>query len=292
MAPPTFCSGLADIASRYQGFVVDQWGVLHDGTTAYPDALDCLARLRANGRRVVLLSNSGRRADFSREHLRRLGIAPESYDALVTSGEATWQALRERRAPGFADLGRRCILWSRGGDRAMLEGQSLEAVDAVEDADFLLLSGTEDDLQVEQFEDALTRAAARRLPMVCANPDVVVVRPGGTTVFAPGAVAQRYRELGGEVVYVGKPHRPVYDLCLAALAPLAPEAILAIGDSVSHDIAGGKAMGLATALVMGGIHAALFDLAHGPSANLAALERLEAEYGATPDWVLPYLRWR
>jgi HAD superfamily hydrolase (TIGR01459 family) len=292
MAQPTFCSGLADIASRYQGFVIDQWGVLHDGTAAYPDALDCLERLRAAGRRVILLSNSGRRVDFSREHLRRLGIGPELYDGLVTSGEATWRALVERRDPAFAALGTRCFLWSRGGDRALLEGQTLEVVDDVARADFLLLGGTADEAQLEDFAQVLEQAVARGLPMICANPDLVVVRPGGGLGMAPGAVALRYKELGGEVAYVGKPHRPVYDLCLEALAPLAPAAVLAIGDSVAHDIAGGAAMGLATALVMSGIHAPLFDLERGRSANLAALERLEAAHGASPDWVLPYLRWR
>ncbi len=105
-------------------------------------------------------------------------------------------------------------------------------------------------------------------------------------------MALHYQELGGAVAYVGKPHRPVYDLCLEALAPLSPAAVLAIGDSVAHDVAGGAAMGLATALIMSGIHAPLFDLEHGRSANLPALERLAEQHGAAPDWVLPHLRWR
>jgi len=292
MVEPTFCSGLADLASRYRGFIVDQWGVLHDGETPYPDALECLRALRAAGKRVVLLSNSGQRAAINRQRLATLGIRPDLYDALVTSGEATWRALAERGDPFLAGLGRRCLLWARGGDRSLVEGQGLEVVADLGRADFLLLGGVEDDARLEQFSDALEQAAARDLPMICANPDVVAVQPRGGFGIAPGAVARQYEELGGRVVYVGKPHRPVYQLCLETLAPLSPGEVLVIGDSVAHDIAGGAGMGLATALIMGGIHAPLLDLEHGLSANAAALDRLEAEYGAKPDWVLPRFRWR
>jgi HAD superfamily hydrolase (TIGR01459 family) len=292
MAAPTFCSGLADIASRYQGFIVDQWGVLHDGAAAYPEALDCLSELRAAGKKVVLLSNSGRRAAFSREHLAGMGIGPDLYDGLVTSGEATFCAIAARREPGFENLGRRCYLWSRHGDRGQIEGQDLQVVDSVAEADFLLLAGIADDARLEDFTAILDEAAARGLPMVCANPDITVVQPGGVLGMAPGAVARHYENLGAPVAYVGKPHHPIYQLCLETLAPLPPDAILAVGDSVAHDIAGGAAMGLATALIMGGIHAPLFDLERGPSANSAALQRLEADHGASPDWVLPRFRWR
>jgi HAD superfamily hydrolase (TIGR01459 family) len=291
-AEPTFCSGLADLAARYRGFIVDQWGVLHDGGAPYPLALEALAELRAAGRRVVLLSNSGKRAAINRRRLAALGIAPDLYDGLVTSGEATWQALAERGDPVFARLGRRCLLWSRDGDRSLVEDQKLELADDVATADFLLLGGIADDARLEPFTATLEQAAARGLPMVCANPDVIAVQPGGRFGFAPGALARQYETLGGQVAYVGKPFPPVYELCLDALGPLAREEVLVVGDSVAHDVAGGAGMGLATALIMAGIHAPLFDLERGPSANAAALERLEAEYGARPDWVLPRFCWR
>ena len=155
MIEPTFCSGLADIASRYRGFIVDQWGVLHDGARPYPDALDCLARLRDAEKRVVLLSNSGKRTAVNRARLAEIGIAESLYDAVVTSGEATWQALAARKDPIYAGLGRRCFLWSRDGDRAALEGLPIEVVDRVEDADFLLLGGVEDDARLEDVSAAL-----------------------------------------------------------------------------------------------------------------------------------------
>lgn len=291
MIEPTFCSGLADLASRYRGFIVDQWGVLHDGARPYADALDCLARLRAAGKRVVLLSNSGKRTAINRARLAEIGIDESLYDAIVTSGEATWQALAERTEPFFAALGRRCILWSRYGDRSVVEGLPLEVVERVEDAEFLLLAGVEDDARLEDFSAQLDAAAARRLPMVCANPDIVAVLPDGRFGTGPGALAHHYEQLGGAVGYVGKPHHPIYQACLEALGHPPHDEVLTVGDSMAHDVAGGAAMEVDTALVMSGIHSRIFDVERGASANRAALEELAREYGVLPRWVLPRFRW-
>jgi HAD superfamily hydrolase (TIGR01459 family) len=292
MIEPTFCSGLADIASRYRGLIVDQWGVLHDGERPYPDALDCLARLRAAGKGIVLLSNSGKRTAINRERLIEIGIDDSLYDHIVTSGEASWQALAERKDPFFLGLGRRCLLWSRSGDRSVVEGLTLAVVDRVEEADFLLLGGVEDDARLEDFNADLEVAAGRDLPMVCANPDIVAVLPDGGFGMAPGAVAYHYEQLGGRVAYVGKPHRPIYELCLEVLGEPARGEVLAVGDSMAHDVAGGAAMELDTALVMGGIHSRIFDVERGAGANRAALQELAREYGVLPRWVLPRFRWR
>jgi HAD superfamily hydrolase (TIGR01459 family) len=290
MIEPTFCSGLADIASRYQGFIVDQWGVLHDGEAAYPGAIATLERLRAEGRRVVLLSNSGRLVAVNLGRLRAMGFADDLVEGVFTSGEATWRALRDRPDPFFAALGERCLLWAQDADHEILDGLPLIVVEDVDAADFILLAGTDPAGSLETFKPALARALARDLPMVCANPDVVVVGPDGMGM-APGAIARHYQSLGGRVAFAGKPHPPIYRLCLETLAPIPPARILAIGDSLEHDIAGGAAMGLDTALVMGGIHAEAFDLERGRSANWPALERLAHSHGALPRWVLPRFRW-
>jgi HAD superfamily hydrolase (TIGR01459 family) len=291
MIEPTFCFGLADLASRYRGFIVDQWGVIHDGARPYAEALDCLVRLREAGKRVVLLSNSGKRTTVNAARLSELGIDDSLYDAIVTSGEATWQALSERTDPFFAALGRRCFLWSRGGDRSVVEGLPIEVADAVDNADFVLLGGVEDDARLEEFSPALEAAAARRLPLVCANPDIVAVLPNGGFGMAPGAIAHHYEQLGGQVAYVGKPHRPIYQVCLQTLGNPPHDEVLAVGDSVAHDVAGGAAMELDTALVMAGIHSRIFDPDRGASANRAAMEQLAKEYGVLPRWVLPRFRW-
>jgi HAD superfamily hydrolase (TIGR01459 family) len=291
MSEPTFCAGMADLASRYPGFIIDQWGVLHDGQAAYPGALACLERLRAGGSCIVLLSNSGKRVADNRARLRAMGFGEALFDAVVTSGEAAWRLLRDREEPFYRALGGRCLLWVQAGDSSFVEGLGVTLAEQVEDADFILVPGIDLGGQVADFEPALHQALARDLPMVCANPDVVVVAPDGLHM-APGAIARRYASLGGRVAYAGKPYAPIYRLCLEALAPLSAAQVLAVGDSLEHDVAGAARMGMDAALVMGGIHAAAFDLEHGRIANLPALERLVRAHGATPRWVLPRFRWR
>lgn len=291
MSAPTFCTGVGDIAARYRGFVVDQWGVLHDGGSPYPGAIDCLGRLRDARKRVVLLSNVAQTVASNRARLQAMGFDDALFDAVVTSGEATRRALASPPDAFFETLGERCLLWTRGGDRSIIEGLPIAIVESADDATFVLLAGTDDGATLDDFEPGLRAALGRGLPMVCANPDVVVVGPNGLAM-APGAVAQRYRALGGRVAFTGKPHPPIYRACFEALAPLEPDDIVAIGDSVEHDIAGGAGVGLDTVLIMGGIHANAFDLDGGRSANWPALERLTRDVGATPRWVLPRFRWQ
>ena len=292
MVDPTFCAGVAELAARYDHFMVDQWGVLHDGHAPYPDAIDCLRQLQAAGKRVVLLSNSGKRTWVNRARLKEIGFEDRLFDAVVTSGEATWRALADRTDPFFRDLGRRCILWSRYSDRSLVEQLDLELVERTADADFLLLGGIEDAARLDDFLEALESAAGRDLPMVCANPDIVAVQANGAFGTAPGAIARHYEGLGGRVFYVGKPHRPIYELCLEALGNPPRADVVAIGDSVQHDIAGAAGMMLDTGLVMAGIHGPGFDLVGGLDANQSALEQLETEFGVRPRWILPRFRWK
>lgn len=289
MRRATFVSGLAGLAGRFAGFIVDQWGVLHDGSRLYPHALDALRRLKEAGARVVLLSNSGRRLDFNRRRLSAMGLDEGLVEAVVTSGETGWSLLHERAAEPYRSLPDRCLLWTEGRDRSILDGLDIEAVADVDDAGFVLLAGIPVDRTPADLEPDLARARKRGLPMICCNPDRVVVTAVGV-IAATGSVAARYEELGGTVHYVGKPHPAVYERCFAAL-DLPRERILAVGDSLEHDIAGGAGAGLRTAMIMGGIHAAAFDLDGDEATNRAALDALARDAPALPDWVLPRFAW-
>jgi HAD superfamily hydrolase (TIGR01459 family) len=291
MSATTFSSSLAAIAARYQGFIIDQWGVLHDGGEPYPGAIDCLTALRATGRRIVLLSNSGKRADHSTRRLAAMGYGAHLFDAVVTSGEACWQALHDRSDPSFADFGRRCILWARNGDRSHVDGLDIEVVSSALDADFLYLAGVKDHAELDPFIEALEIGARRDLPLVCANPDIVAIYPNGGRGMAPGGVARHYESLGGRTVYVGKPHRPVYELCLKHLGDMARDGILGIGDSLEHDIAGGNNIGIDTLLLTHGVHSGAFADGAGEADRQAALDDLAARYDARPRWVLPRFVW-
>lgn len=284
---PVALEGLGAVVDRFDGFILDQWGVLHDGVAPYPGVIECLDHLSGRGKRVVILSNSGKRAAASARRLAAMEIVPPLYTAIITSGETIRRMLRDRRDPFFAPLGKRCFLVTPDDDRSLLDGLDLTVVERVEDADFVLLASMnwQNSPPVEAFDGLLQAALARKLPMLCANPDRVGIS-GGRLTLAPGAVAERYIAMGGALRYIGKPYPEVYRDCLAALGGLKLDRILAVGDSLQHDIAGACGAGLASVLVTGGIHAE--DLASGAA---DALKGLCGMWGATPHWTLPELRW-
>ncbi len=290
-AAPIFLHGVRELAARFDGFILDQWGVLHDGATPYPGAQDALARLRAAGKRIVILSNSGKRAVPNAALMTEIGFAPDLYDATISAGEDAHQQLKLRRDPFYAALGRRCVALMRPADSVLLEGLDLEIVERLEDADFVFLIGLDPRRpQVEAYEDLLRAAARRGLPMVCANPDIVRAGPHGLHP-APGMVARRYEELGGTVRYHGKPHRPIYQTCLDALGCADLRRVVAVGDSLEHDIAGAAGAEISSALIAGGIHAAELGIAHGETPTRAAVATLLAAAPARPDFVVPAFVW-
>jgi len=283
--------GLAPLADAYDGFIIDQWGVLHDGTRAYPGAISCLTRLRAAGKRIVVLSNSGRRAAVGIQLMAEIGFDRELYDRFVSAGEDARCALAARAGAFHRKLGRRCYAFTRGGDRSLLEGMALDLVERVDDADFLAVIGIDSPQRcLSDYEAELQAGAARGLPMVCANPDLVRVAPEGT-VEAPGTLARRYEALGGEVFYHGKPHLPIYGSCLEALGGCAPERVLAVGDSIEHDILGAARARIRSAFITGGIHAAELGVAWGELPASAAWRRFAANAVAHPDYILPAFVW-
>jgi len=276
------CDGIAAIADRFALFLVDQFGVLHDGQHPYSGVVDCLQRLAERGRRVVLLSNSGKLAEPNIARLVGIGIPRTGFVTMVTSGDVAREALATRRDPWFARLGRRCLLLSRGGDRSIVGGLDLELVSGAGAADFILLSGVDaPERPFADYEAAVEPGLARGLPLICANPDMQSVNPGGVS-FGAGQVARRYQERGGEVRFIGKPHPEIYRHCFERLGATEDEHSVAVGDSVEHDIAGGRRAGLATVFVTGGLGAGKSD------AELAELYR---RFNAVPDWVVPLFRW-
>jgi HAD superfamily hydrolase (TIGR01459 family) len=242
-------TGIAPLVPRYDGYILDLWGVLHDGAHPLPGAVDALHRLRDAGKHIVILSNAPRRSAAVIKRIEEIGIARSLYDELLSSGEATWHWLREG-GPG----GRRLFPIMAERDASMLEGLDLEMTTSVAHADFILNTGVESaDDRIEDFEDALREAAARHLPMVCANPDLVVLHRGKMEICA-GSIAQYYEELGGKVHYFGKPHAPIYRECFELLKVRDRRRILAVGDSLRTDIAGANAAGIDGLWVLGGIH--------------------------------------
>jgi HAD superfamily hydrolase (TIGR01459 family) len=248
-------AGFAPLAARYDGFIIDLWGVVHDGVTPYPGAIDCLARLRDAGKPAVLLSNAPRRAAAARDGLRAMGIDDGLYAGILTSGEATHAMLRDRTDPWFAALGQHVFHLGPDRDRNVLDGLPLHRVDTAAEAAFVLNTGPDDELghdDVSEYEPVLQMCARHRLPMICANPDLEVIR-GGRRVICAGALALRYQALGGDVRSLGKPDPAIYAPVLDMLG-LPRERVLAVGDGLRTDIAGAAAAGIDACWVLGGIH--------------------------------------
>jgi HAD superfamily hydrolase (TIGR01459 family) len=279
---PTRLSGLAAISHRFDAAILDQWGVLHDGTKAPPGAVEAVAAMEAAGKRLIVLSNSARFGSDSHDKLIALGYPPGSFKGVVTSGETTYDMLRDRTDPFFAGLGRSVLLIAR--EPTLINGLDYRPVD-VESADFVLLgsSTAPEKSLARDFAAMLDRAAARGLPLICANPDRAGLAATGL-IEGPGYLAAYYETIGGSVRYLGKPYPEVYARAVALLGDVPAERIIAIGDSLEHDIAGGRRFGCLTAFVEAGIHAA--DLAEPDG-----LSRLCAHYGATPDFIIPKLLW-
>ncbi|MFT4934294.1 MAG: HAD superfamily hydrolase (TIGR01459 family) [Pseudoalteromonas distincta] len=287
MSTPQTPQGLSDLTDHYDVLLSDVWGVIHNGRESFPAACAALARWRAERGPVILISNSPRPSADVVAQLDALGVPREAWSAFVTSGDATRLLLAER-APGPA--------WRLGPDRdaPLYEGLGL-SFESLDKAAFIACTGPIDD-ETEgpgDYQDRFEGAAARGLEMVCANPDIVVQR-GDKLIYCGGALAQLYETLGGKVVMAGKPHAPIYELCVAEAerltgGPVARSRMLCIGDGVATDVKGANAQGLDVLFIAAGIHGGETITPEGLDA--AAVESLLRQEGAQARWAMADLTW-
>ncbi len=247
-------SGLSELASQHDALICDVWGVVHDGHHAHREACDALRRFRETRGPVVLLTNAPRVPAAVAEQCAGFGVPADCYDAIVSSGGAT-RAEIVRRASGH-----HLPLYYIGTARDVSIYQGLDvSLASLEEAEVILCAGLRDDDSEApaDYGPELAKLAARGLPMLCANPDLVVHR-GTRLYWCAGALAREYAELGGPVTYYGKPHGPVYDMARAEIAALRrgmpAERPLAIGDGMPTDIKGANGQGLAALFIADGIH--------------------------------------
>ncbi|OWM84769.1 hypothetical protein CDL15_Pgr027556 [Punica granatum] len=285
---------------RFKAWFLDQFGVLHDGKQPYPGAIATLEKLAVSGAKMVVISNSSRRASVTMEKMKNLGFDPSLFVGAITSGELTHQYLQRRDDAWFAALGRSCIhmTWSDRG-AISLEGLGLQVVENVEEAEFILAHGTEalgqpsgsaHPMKLEDLEKILELCATKRIPMVVANPDFVTVEARALRVM-PGTLATKYEELGGEVRWMGKPGKIIYEEAMK-MAGVDPTDAVAVGDSLHHDIKGANAAGVESAFISCGIHAAELGLnSFGEVADISLVQALASKFDARPSYVLPAFIW-
>lgn len=279
-------TSLGPILDDADAFLLDQFGTLHDGVALYAGVAEAMAGLRAAGKRLIILSNSGKRAAPNAARLTAIGLPPTSYDGFVNSGEIVWRLLNERGLPALAGA-RRCLVLARGGAEEALAGLDLEPTEDAEAADLILLLGSEADrIGLDGYRDRLAPAARRGVLCLCANPDRVMVLGDGGLAPAAGRIAELYAEMGGPVMWIGKPGAAIYAAAFDMLRPMVAgpldrRRIWAVGDSIEHDVAGAAAHGCRSLLVMTGIMA---------GRDIPAVLAESLRWGAEPDAILPAFR--
>ncbi|ETD83689.1 TIGR01459 family HAD-type hydrolase [Rhodobacter capsulatus] len=265
---------LAEISARYDVLLCDLWGCVHNGVAPFPAALAALQGFRAQGGRVILITNAPRPARFVAEGLDRMGVPREAWDAIVTSGDAAQDAM-------FAGaVGRR--LWHLGPQKddgffteipPEWEGRSHVERVPFDQAEGIVCTGPFDELNEvpEDYRPRFLEAKTRGLPLLCANPDVVVDM-GETRIYCAGALAALYEEMGGRTLYFGKPHPPIYDMArrrMAAFGLTDDSRVLAVGDGINTDVAGAIGENLDVLFVSGGLAAEQFGAdVENPNADL------------------------
>jgi HAD superfamily hydrolase (TIGR01459 family) len=252
-----FVERLRDLVDGVEVVLSDIWGVVHNGLESFPDACAALRSYRGQGGTVILITNAPRPADSVQRQLRKLGIADDTYDAIVSSGDLTRHYVADH--PG------RKVFWL-GPERDNSIYRGLDPVLApLAEADYIVCTGLLDDEteSAEDYREMMQKARERKLPLICANPDIVVER-GDRLIYCAGAIAELYRELGGDVIFYGKPHRPIYERAMALALERRGHAVgldrvLAIGDSVRTDLAGAHGFGIDCLFVTRGIHSEEFE---------------------------------
>ncbi|MDO8398312.1 MAG: TIGR01459 family HAD-type hydrolase [Bradyrhizobium sp.] len=279
-----FAERLRDLVPGVEVVLSDIWGVVHNGLVAFPEACEALHNFRTQGGTVILITNAPRPADSVQRQLRKLGVADETYDAIVSSGDLTRHFV--------ADHSTKKMFWL-GPERDNSIYRGLDPMLApLEAADYIVCTGLFDDEteSAEDYRGMMLKARERQLTLVCANPDIVVER-GDRLIYCAGAIAELYRELGGEVIFYGKPHRPIYERAMALAAERQSHAIqlnrvLAIGDSVRTDLTGAHAFGIDCLFLTRGIHSEEFEGID--QLDPASVKEL---FGHPPKALMRELRW-
>jgi HAD superfamily hydrolase (TIGR01459 family) len=304
-------TSFSELVDKYDGFILDQFGVMHNGKEGLPGATECVQKLSSLGKKLIILSNTSSTSEAALNKLPKLGFDKSCISGAVTSGEEA--SLHISKEYGSSETKKKAIWFTWADDTVPLKFLSkcgnIEPTTNIDEADFVISHGTEvvrsqsndpsDHLSLGSFmndgdltkviDPILKKCIERNLPMVCANPDFIMKRSDGTTGHMPGKIAQKYEEMGGQCSYFGKPHVEHFKACLRELG-LDASRVAHVGDSLHHDIAGANASGIPCVFITGGIHSTFFSSPVGEIPNDESLQKLFEEEGQTPTHVAPLFK--
>jgi len=286
-------NNLQTLSNHYDVFLIDAWGVLHDGGKAFTDAVNCLQSLKKDGKTVAILSNAARRTNTFNQELLKSGIDNSCYDFSLSSGELVWQNLKLPKDTGLTNSygisGNRCFYLGPTRSMGLLDDLDLELVIDIDNADFILNTGIEgNQTDASSHRALLLKAAQKQLAMICANPDLVAIRKGVLGISA-GAIAKFYETLGGIVHYTGKPYSQIYDVCFDKLGETPKSRILMIGDGLQTDIKGADDSGIDSLFIKEGIYYHQIEQQKHESSEDNILNMLFTNEGAQPTYYMNHL---
>jgi len=286
------CEGVSDLSDSYSGFLIDQWGTLHNGQRPYDGVIDTLKMLKDRGKQLIIVSNSGQREEQNRERLSQMGFDESIFNHVVTSAEVAWKMLSKQDNGELSDIGTKCFLMTRDNNRSILNDTDITTVDDIEDADFILLAGSDapDKLFENYYDPILKTASRKRLKLICANPEMKVTIDG-VHYLGSGDIAKRYTEFGGVVTYIGKPFPYIYHHAMNLFEDVLPSQMIMIGDSLPHDVRGAHLVGLDSAMVANGVHSGSFRKIQTTGDIRKVLKMMAQNYGITPTYFIPKFNW-
>ena len=266
------------IAEDYDLFILDLFGVIHDGTDLYPNSQETVKKLRKLNKKICFLSNAPRRASRAIEKLTEFGINEgEDYDAIITSGEYAYSCFSKQDMMNYFYFGPE-------KDRDLLKGLGHKET-SVESADIAVSTGLEPHENVDSVTNELAAIKARNLELYCINPDLFVHKKCGKSHICAGSIALKYQEMGGKVKYFGKPHLGIYESVFSLFPAIKKDKILAVGDGMHTDIKGAEQAQIDSLLISSGMHRKFLGLEIGEVASPNKISSLIEKYKTTPKFI-------
>lgn len=286
-----FYKNIAQIADNYDYFILDLWGVIHDGNKTYPGVLESLKYLRKLNKKICFLSNAPRRSAKVAELLNRLGIGDDLYDFIITSGEATYLYLQDSHHQDLIESPKNNIYHyyyiGPKKDADLLNGLGYIETANASKADFAVATGFDDgNYDIDEKLPQLKQAMENNLTMICVNPDLIVIRQNGEELLCAGVLALEYQKLGGKVIYFGKPYNLVYEQVLRLFSVQDKTRILAVGDGIETDILGANKNQIDSALIAGGILSNELKVKYGEFPDAKLMQKICDQYKSYPTFIL------
>ncbi len=276
---------------HYQYFIFDIWGVVHDGESVYDGVIDAIKYLRSQDKKICFVSNAPRRKFIVANLLHKLGITSDLYDFIITSGEVAFLQLQQNQEDNFINQSNKYYYIGPEKDIDLLQELDYTIVDSAKEASFIITTGFDHDRSnINEKIPQIKECLEYNLPMICVNPDLIVVKKDGRKMNCAGIIGKQYEELGGKVEYCGKPYESIYKMTCNLFNIKQKDRVIAIGDGIETDILGASNSKIDSLLVTGGILSNVMNIKYWQDCNRDQLEAICNENKIFPNFIISNLK--